>query len=236
MPIDLDAYERIADLDKPFEVSAKDARRQEDRQRLRDSMRCDVAPLTFEQYHAGAPCPGCGRPYVDDEPFEFKWTMNLSDTERMRYDAEESRFKALHASCRSHSHSVSGSLTRHCGKCCPMPPMSPSRLDQVRALLTPTAPTAPHELMVWRLRLYCGHTVERAAHRSHKTVHSAFCGSVRCSECGCDPATVIDARAAGLAAEPIQPEPVPAPRKPTRAALERRIKELEAEVARLQSS
>lgn len=146
---------------------------------------------------------------------------------------EESRFKALHASCRSPSHGVSGSLTRHCGKCCPMPPMSPSRLDQVRALLTPTA---PHELMVWRLRLYCGRTVERTAHRSHKTVHSAFCGSIRCSECGCDPATVIDARAVGLAAEPLQPEPVPAPRKPTRAALERRIKELETEVARLQSS
>jgi hypothetical protein len=71
-------------------------------------MRCDVAPLTFEQYRAGAPCPGCGLPYVDSELFDFKGTINLSDAERVRYDAEESRFKAAHASCRSHSHSISG--------------------------------------------------------------------------------------------------------------------------------
>jgi hypothetical protein len=58
------------------------ARRQDDRQRLRDSMRCDVAPLTFEQYRAGAPCPGCGLPYVDSVPFDFKGTINLSDAER----------------------------------------------------------------------------------------------------------------------------------------------------------
>lgn len=40
------------------------------------------------------------------------------------------------------------------------------------------------ELMVWRLRLYCGHTIERTAHRTHLTVHAAFSGSVRCTECG----------------------------------------------------
>jgi hypothetical protein len=90
--------------------------------------------------------------------------------------------------------------------------------------------------MIWRLRLYCGHTVERTAHRSHLTVHAAFSGSVRCTKCGCDPATVIDARAIGLAAEPTHPEPAPTIRKPTRAALQRRIEELEAEVARLQDS
>jgi hypothetical protein len=55
---DLDAYERLGDRGSPFEVSAKDARRQQERQCLRDSMRCDVAPLTFEQYRArvAEPC------------------------------------------------------------------------------------------------------------------------------------------------------------------------------------
>jgi hypothetical protein len=231
--IDLDAYERLGDLAKPFEVSAKDTRRQQDRQRLRDSMRCDVAPLTFEQYRAGTPCPGCGLPYVDAEPFDFKGTLNLSDAQRVRYDAEESRFTAVHASCRSHRHSVSGSLTTHCGKCCPMPPLSPYQLERIRSLMTPTA---PYELTVWRLRLYCGHTVERTAHRSHRIVQSAFSGSVRCVECGCDPATVVDARAVELAAVPTHLEPVPAVRKPTRTALERRIEELEAEIERLQGS
>lgn len=170
---------------------------------------------------------------MDSEPFDFKGTINLSDAERVRYEAEQDRFKVAHALCRSHRHSVSGSLTTHCGKCCPAPPLSPSEMERIRALLTPTP---PYELMVWRLRLYCGHTVERSAHRSHLTVHSAFSGSVRCTECGCDPAAVIDARAIGLIAEPTRPESVPAVRKPTRAALERRIQELEAEVARLQGS
>jgi hypothetical protein len=99
---DLDAYERLGDLDKPFEVSTKDARRQKDRQRLRDSMQCDATPLTFEQYRAGVPCPGCGLPYVDAEPFDFRGTMNLSDDERVRYEAEEARFKEAHRSCASH--------------------------------------------------------------------------------------------------------------------------------------
>ncbi|WP_264079301.1 hypothetical protein [Mycobacterium szulgai] len=170
---------------------------------------------------------------MDNEPFDFKGTMNFSDAERVRYEAEQSRFKAAHASCRSHRHSIAGSLTMHCGRCCPPPPMSPSQLDRIHALLTPTP---PHELMVWRLRLYCGHTIERTAHRSHLTVHSAFSGSVRCTECDCDPATVIDARAVGLVAEPTRLESVSAVRKPTRGALERRIQELEAEVARLQGS
>ncbi|MGA8330622.1 MAG: hypothetical protein WB777_15160, partial [Mycobacterium sp.] len=52
VPVDLDSYERVGDLAKPFEVTAKGSRRQDDRQRLRDSMRCDVASLTFERYRA----------------------------------------------------------------------------------------------------------------------------------------------------------------------------------------
>lgn len=235
MPADLDVYERLGDLDAPFIVTTKDERRQRDRQRLRDSMHCEVASLTYEQYRAGQPCPGCGRPYVDAEPFESKGTMNFSDAERARYDAEEDLFKKAHPSCGSHRHSVSGSLTTHCGKCCPPPPLSPAQLDQLSTLLR--APTPDHELMMWRLRLYCGHTVERRAHASHKTVHAAFTGSTECAECGCEPAIIIDARAIGLVASP--PGMVTSPtagavRKPTRAALERRITELETEVARLQ--
>ncbi|WP_319446903.1 MULTISPECIES: hypothetical protein [unclassified Mycobacterium] len=233
MATDLDAYQRLGDLEKPFELSAKDERRQQDRLRLRDSMRCDVRSLTYDQYSAGAPCPGCGLPYVDAEPFDFKGTMNLSDVGRLRYDAEQSRYKADHGSCGSHRHGVSGSLTMHCGKCCPPPPMSPAQRERIRALMS--HPTAPHDLMIWRLRLYCGHTLDRTAHRSHTTVQSAFTGATRCLECGCDPATVVDARAIGLAAQPSQPAPSPVARKPTRAQLLRRIGELEAEVARLRS-
>jgi len=53
MSIDLDGYERLGDLGRPFELNAKDERRQQDQRRLRDFMRCDVASLTFEQYSSG---------------------------------------------------------------------------------------------------------------------------------------------------------------------------------------
>lgn len=104
--------------------------------------------------------------------------------------------------------------------------------------MTEMTPKPPHELMNWRLRLYCGHTVECSRHCSHKTVHSAFTGSVKCTECGRDPATIIDARAVGLVAQPPEPMALPPtpPRKPPRAALERRIQELEAEIVQLKAS
>lgn len=197
-------------------------------------MRCDVAPLSFEEYSAGAPCPGCGQPYRDVEPFEFRGTMNLSGRAKERYEAEQLRFKAQHSLCRSHRHSVQGSLTTHCGKCCPMPPMSPTQWERISAIMG--TPNPAHELMIWRLRLYCGHTVERRAHRSHKTVHSAFTGAVKCPECGLDPSTVIDARTMGLAAPSLHAPAAPVVRKPPRAVLERRIEELEAEVAQLKGS
>lgn len=92
-----------------------------------------------------------------------------------------------------------------------------------------------------RLRLNCGHVVERTSHSTHKTLHNAFTGSVSCPECGPDPVTVVDGKAIGLVAEsPAVREaggsaPAPAKtRKPTKADLAIKVAELEAEVARLQ--
>lgn len=234
MQSDLDTYERLGDLDAPFAPDVKHERRQRDRQRLRDSVHCDTAPLTYEQHRDGLPCPGCHRPYVDLEPFENKGTLHFSDAERARYDAEEAHFTAAHGTCGSIRHGVSGSLTKHCGKCCPRPPLSLVQRDRLVTLMS--IPTPAHELMIWRLRLYCGHTVERQAHSSHKTVQAAFTGSVKCPQCATDPATSVDARAIGLAGQPHRPTSAPAVRKPTRAALERRVKELEAEVDRLRAA
>lgn len=91
--------------------------------------------------------------------------------------------------------------------------------------------------MRWRLRLYCGHVVERTAHYTHKTLHSALMSARACPECGLDPATIVDGEAVGLEAEPLSAprvaaEPAKAKRsgKPTKAELEARIRELEAEV------
>lgn len=231
-------YERRGDLDAPFALTKKDERAQRERERLRDAVRCNIPSLTWEQYAAGMPCPGCGRPYRDPEPWEFRGTMHFTDEERARYDAEEALFAQLHGDCHAMRHSVSGSLTTHCGKCCPPPPLSPEQRDTLAQLLG--RPTPPEELMKWRLRLYCGHVVERVAHYTHRDLHAAFTGSTSCTECGLDPATIVDGMAVGLVVErPTAPQPsVPAPagrpRKPTRAALEARVAELEAELKRLQ--
>jgi hypothetical protein len=95
----------------------------------------------------------------------------------------------------------------------------------------------PHELMRWRLRLFCGHVVERQAHLTHRTLHAAFSGSVACPTCGLDPAIIVDGAAVGLAGE--QPESRVAVRfprsKPSKAELETKVRALEAEVERLRS-
>lgn len=235
--LDLADYERRGELDGPFKLTAKHKRAQKESERIRDAIRCDTPSLTWEAYMAGEPCPGCGRPYRDEERWEFRGTMHMTNAERARYDAEEARYTEDHGDCHAVRHSVSGSLTMHCGKCCPPPPLSPAQIEHLRRILG--RPKQPHELMRWRLRLYCGHVVERQAHYTHKTLHAAFTGSLACPECGLYPATIIDGEATGLAGEPHdapKPARTPVPRKPTRAELQARVRELEAEVERLRQS
>lgn len=232
--VDLADYERRGDLQAPFELTKKHEGAQQQSERIRDAVRCDVAPLTWEAYSAGEPCPGCDLPYQDEERWEFRGTMHLTHDERARYEAEEARFEEAHRDCHAMRHSVSGSLTMHCGKCCPSPPLSPRQIERIGRILD--RPKQPHELMRWQLRLYCGHVVERRAHYTHKTLHAAFTGSVDCPECGRDPATIIDGEAMGLEGEPPdagKAAVTPAPRKPTKANLEVKIRELEAELERL---
>ena len=151
----------------------------------------------------------------------------------MRYDAEEKVYKSVHGSCWSHRHSVSGSLTTHCGKCCPAPPLSPSQITRLGQLLG--TPTPPHDLMRWRLRLFCGHVTERRSHVTNRTVQAAFSGAVICPDCGLDPATIIDAVAVAPVGESVTSRDVrrPSSAKASRAHLEARVRELEAEVERL---
>lgn len=64
----------------------------------------------------------------------------------------------------------------------------------------PDAPKpADHEQMRWRVRLFCGHVVERTAHVSHKS-YSGTAHSIRCPECGLDPVIVVAERSLGLVA------------------------------------
>ncbi|BAK33121.1 hypothetical protein MLP_01070 [Microlunatus phosphovorus NM-1] len=94
--------------------------------------------------------------------------------------------------------------------------------------------------MRWRLRLYCGHVLERTSHYTHKTLHNAFTGATSCPECGLDPATIVGGEAIGLEAEPKAARVPAAPSaaakrsgRPTKADLEARVGALEAEIERL---
>lgn len=109
------------------------------------------------------------------------------------------------------------------------PPMSAETAEKVARLLS--ARTPPHQLMRWRLRLYCGHVVERSAHIEHQTVHAAFMGGRACEECGLDPATIVAARPLGPVGLPGH---APSPGL-DRERLERRIAKLEAELGRLRA-
>lgn len=91
-----------------------------------------------------------------------------------------------------------------------------------------------HEIMRWRVRLYCGHIIETAAHYTYTNPIDAGGYSKRCPECGEERSTVVAYEPIGLLAESPEPTsapapPPPPPKKPTRAELERRVKELEKE-------
>jgi hypothetical protein len=70
-----------------------------------------------------------------------------------------------------------------------------SNIERVWRKYIIDAPIPATDLTSWRLRLYCGHVVERPAHRTSLTVHAAFMGETKCPTCGLDPATIVAARA-----------------------------------------
>jgi hypothetical protein len=116
----------------------------------------------------------------------------------------------------------------------PPPPVA-ANLVRVLEMVASWPPTPDHQLMRWRLRLFCGHVAERTAHVESKTVHAAFMGSCICPECGLDPATIVAARPLGAAGSPPR---TPAPPKPTPAdirTLEKQLTRAQAEVARLEA-
>ncbi len=229
--IDLSRYEQLGDISAPFKVTKKHERRQHERTLMLEGMHCGVPPLTWEQYQAGEPCPGCGLPYRDEEPFENKGTMYFTPEQRARYDAEDARWRAAHCNCHSARMGISGSLTQHCFKCCPNPPMSPERAAETGRVLRDllSATRYPHRQMRWRLRLYCGHVSERTAHLENTSAERVFHG-VQCPECGLD-GIVIDAEPLGLAGEP--PTYGAPPKPPSRQALRAKLRAAEAEVRRL---
>ncbi|MFE3644253.1 hypothetical protein ACFXOM_25175 [Streptomyces sp. NPDC059169] len=98
---------------------------------------------------------------------------------------------------------------------------------------------ADHEIMRWRVRLYCGHIIETEAHYTYTDPIDAGGSSKQCPECGGARQTIVAFEPIGLRGkppEPTVPTPPPPPKKPTRAELERRVKTLEKENERLRAS
>lgn len=105
-----------------------------------------------------------------------------------------------------------------------------ANLARVVEQLRNRAPTPGHQLMRWQLRLFCGHVIERSAHREHTTVGRAFTLSA-CPECGLDPATIVAARPVGPVSEP---PPAPGTTTSRRQQAERELARACRNVARLE--
>jgi hypothetical protein len=95
--------------------------------------------------------------------------------------------------------------------------------------------TPDHALMRWRVRLYCGHIAETRRHVELEEPRMHGSRTMRCPECDMDPALIVAYEPLGTVTEPPGARPGPPPQLPrlSRAQLERRVAELEAEVARL---
>ena len=75
------------------------------------------------------------------------------------------------------------------------PPLSPGQVNRIAAILFGSKRDR-RDLMTWRLRLICGHVVERTAHAAHTTIAGAFGSSVySCHECGLSPSVIVAGRA-----------------------------------------
>lgn len=112
----------------------------------------DDQRLTWEEFRAGEACRGCGEPFIDAVPWSGsgKGTMPYTDTESAKAEAEEERYRAKHPDCHSMRHRVSGSLTTHCARCCPPPPLSPEQIERLSAILLSvrSAPPLPAAVAV----------------------------------------------------------------------------------------
>jgi hypothetical protein len=107
------------------------------------------------------------------------------------------------------------------------PPLSREDADEIWRLLPSSPP--PRDLMRWRVRLYCGHVVERKAHRTHTTISSALDVGSACPTCGLDPATIVAGVPLGLTSDSTNPQPASAKLEAELARVSRRATAAERE-------
>ncbi|WP_370945389.1 hypothetical protein AB5J62_40850 [Amycolatopsis sp. cg5] len=113
------------------------------------------------------------------------------------------------------------------------PPLTNDQINRLAATLHRIERQPRSNLMRWRLRLYCGHTIERTAHREHTTIYDAFAGECVCPTCGLHPSIIIAATPLGLAAPEQPPTTDTDALERELARLEKRISALDRERQRL---
>lgn len=169
-----------------------------------------LAPLTWERYQANDPCPGCGLPVEGDPDATWpgKPLNDLIDEERAAHDAEEARFREAHPNHQA-ARWTAGSVY-HCGRCCPLPPMIPARLEALRndpVIQSLWSKDPRYDVMRWEVRWWCGCVTEERTNMDPKAYgHLTELHARACPSCGADPVVVVGSRALGLVD---QPEPPP---------------------------
>ncbi len=202
----MEEYETRGDPDSPFVPTKRDARAQEHAMALREAARRSH----FHQFTAG-----------ESAGSYFSHTHEDDDEGHQ------------HPARRAFPARADGGYLEEGGPSLGRALPAPVAANAARALemIGRWPSTPPHQLMRWRLRLYCGHVVERTAHAENRTVQGAFMGSAECPECGLDPSTIVAAKVLSRAAEPPQ-----SPRPPDRrAVVERNLARTREEVERLKA-
>jgi hypothetical protein len=109
-------------------------------------------------------------------------------------------------------------------------------VDRGRTMIrTFASQTHDHELMRWRVRLYCGHIVETRRHHTidEPTRHGS--SSMRCPQCGIDPARIVAYEPLGLVASPPWVTAPQRPIQPNRRSIEKRLSKIETEAKELRN-
>lgn len=180
-PAGLEGYEQRGDPDEPYELTKKDHRQQREAVESREFAREYWGPTYHTHFVIEE--DGSTRSYVRD-----------------RHDDDDDGH--THPPSHRHPHGL-GPATHT------KPELSDQQMATLAAVMRQSAERNrqhPEDLVVWRLRLYCGHVVERTAHHTH--THLRY---IKCPECGMDPATVVAAKALR------RQDPLPTP-KPKKAA------------------
>ncbi|MFJ2844892.1 hypothetical protein ACIPD2_25100 [Streptomyces griseofuscus] len=163
---------------KALAAEEEDRRDNERRERwAQEGMR-----LTWEEFEAGEPCRGCGKPMYD-RLGDWPPLLKLTEEERREYKAAETLFKEQHPNCGSTRWGISGSRVSHCSRCCPPPPLSPRMIRKLSDFFAalPSEEERKKDLDTWELTLTCDHVAKHTQHRSNSYVSARV---VDCTECG----------------------------------------------------